>query len=66
MDREEILKDQLAELNKVHANLDSMIERMLSERIVNQIAVQRLKKQKLLLRDQISHLYSQLLPNIIA
>jgi hypothetical protein len=38
----------------------------MQERIVNQIAVQRLKKQKLLLRDQILHVTSKLLPNIIA
>lgn len=66
MSRDDVLKVQLTELNKTHSDLDRMISRMLEERIVNQIAVQRLKKQKLLVRDQITKIYSQLLPNIIA
>jgi hypothetical protein len=43
-----------------------MIEKMLGENIVNQIAVQRLKKRKLLLKDQMLKLKSRLLPDIIA
>jgi hypothetical protein len=39
---------------------------MLREPIVNQIAVQRLKKRKLLLKDQITQIRSKLLPDIIA
>lgn len=66
MDEEEVLKLQLEKLNKEHTELDFLIERMLQERIVNQVAVQRLKKQKLLLRDQILQVTSRLLPNIIA
>lgn len=66
MEKEEILRMQLAKLDKEHSELDSIIENMLGEQIVNQIAVQRLKKQKLLLRDQMSRIRSQMCPNVIA
>ena len=62
----EIVKMQLEKVTEEHRELDHMIDKMLEERIVNQIAVQRLKKRKLLLKDQILRLKSQLLPDIIA
>ena len=66
MDDREILHNQLERLNEEHRELDVIIERMLGENIVNQIAVQRLKKRKLLLKDQMLKLKSRLLPDIIA
>ena len=66
MDDQEILRNQLERLNEEHRELDVMIEKMLRENIVNQIAVQRLKKRKLLLKDQMLKLKSRLLPDIIA
>jgi hypothetical protein len=66
MDDREILHNQLERLNEEHRELDVMIEKMLRENIVNQIAVQRLKKRKLLLKDQMLKLKSRLLPDIIA
>ncbi|GAO98299.1 hypothetical protein Cva_00948 [Caedimonas varicaedens] len=66
MDDQEILHNQLERLNEEHRELDVMIEKMLGENIVNQIAVQRLKKRKLLLKDQMLKLKSRLLPDIIA
>jgi hypothetical protein len=66
MDDREILHNQLERLNEEHRELDVMIEKMLGENIVNQIAVQRLKKRKLLLKDQMLKLKSRLLPDIIA
>jgi hypothetical protein len=66
MDNQEILKAQLEHLMAEHHELDHMIEQMLREPIVNQIAVQRLKKRKLLLKDQITQIRSKLLPDIIA
>jgi len=66
MDDQEILRNQLERLNEEHRELDVIIERMLGENIVNQIAVQRLKKRKLLLKDQMLKLKSRLLPDIIA
>ena len=66
MNDREILHNQLERLNEEHRELDVMIEKMLGENIVNQIAVQRLKKRKLLLKDQMLKLKSRLLPDIIA
>lgn len=66
MDGQEIIKQQLERLEYEHHDLGDMIERMLDAAIVDQIAVQRLKKRKLLLKDQISNLRSRILPDIIA
>lgn len=66
MDDQEVLRNQLEKLNEEHRELDLMIEGMLGESIVNQIAVQRMKKRKLLLKDQMLKVKSKLLPDIIA
>lgn len=66
MDDQETLKRKLELLQEEHRELDVMIEAMMRENIVNQLAVQRLKKRKLLIRDQISQIHSNLLPDIIA
>ena len=62
----ETLKHKLDLLEDEHRELDTMIESMRKETIVNQLAIQRLKKRKLLIRDQIVRIRSQLLPDIIA
>lgn len=66
MDEQEALKKKLERLKDEHRDLDTMINDMLRESVVNQLAVQRLKKKKLLVRDQISYINSILLPDIIA
>lgn len=66
MEDQEILKQQLNRLEHEHHDLDAMIEKMLGETTVNQIAVQRLKKRKLMIKDHISQLHSKMLPDIIA
>ena len=66
MDHQEILKQQLERLEHEHHDLDGMIDKMLQEALVDQVSVQRLKKRKLLLKDQISSLRSKVLPDIIA
>jgi len=66
MEEQEILKKQLEQLITEHRDLDSMIDDMLTHTIVNKLAVQRLKKRKLLVKDQIVKVRSQLLPDIIA
>lgn len=66
MEDQEILKSQLNYMIQEHQDLDNMIEVKLSEPLVDQVAVQRLKKRKLLLKDQIAQLRSKLLPDIIA
>lgn len=66
MEQQEVLKHQLDKLTQEHRELDQMIERMMNERIVNQIAVMRLKKRKLLIKDQIIRVRGQMLPDILA
>jgi hypothetical protein len=66
MDEQEALKKKLDLLKEEHRDLDTMINDMSRESIVNQLAVQRLKKKKLLVRDQISKINAMLLPDIIA
>ncbi len=66
MDEKEILHNQLEKLNEEHRELDLLIEQMRRETIVNQIAIQRLKKRKLLIKDHMLRIQSQLLPDIIA
>ena len=46
MESIEIVKLQLEKVMEEHRELDYMIEKMMEERVVNQIAVQRLKKRK--------------------
>ncbi len=57
---------KLAELQSEHRDLDDVIARITGDGPFDQLQVQRLKKRKLLLKDQISQLESELLPDIIA
>jgi Uncharacterized conserved small protein containing a coiled-coil domain len=66
MNEQEQLKKKLERLKDEHRELDTMINNMLSESIVNQLAVQRLKKKKLQVRDQIAKINALFLPDIIA
>ena len=65
VDREE-LKRQLEELISEHRDLDDVIARITEEAPFDQLQVQRLKKRKLQLKDQIAKVESLLLPDIIA
>jgi hypothetical protein len=62
----EALKQKLAELESEHRDLDDIIQRMSADPTVDQLQMQRLKKRKLGLKDQITKIHSQLLPDIIA
>ncbi len=57
---------QLASLRAAHRSLDSRIEQLQGEGFVDQVALQRLKRQKLLLKDKITQLEHDRLPDIIA
>lgn len=60
------LLEKLALLKGEHRDLDDAIMALSQRAVPDLIQVQRLKKKKLQLRDQIIRLESQLLPDIIA
>ena len=62
----EALKAKLAALKTEHRELDDVIARLVEGAPVDQLEVQRLKKRKLLLKDRITKIESELLPDIIA
>ncbi|MEO9903188.1 DUF465 domain-containing protein [Nisaea sp.] len=64
-DREELSR-RLEELKIEHRDLDDVIARLADDGPFNQLQIQRLKKRKLLLKDQMIRLESELLPDIIA
>ncbi len=60
------IRNKVAELRTEHRDLDDVINRLTEDSGYNQVQVQRLKKRKLAIKDQITHLESQNLPDIIA
>lgn len=62
------LRQQLAALKKEHRDLDDAIATMTVDGTLphDQLQLVRLKKRKLLLKDEIIQLESRLLPDIIA
>ncbi len=60
------LRSELAELRLEHRDLDHSIEALIETRRSDILQLQRLKKKKLLLKDKIQMLETQLLPDIIA
>jgi hypothetical protein len=60
------IEQRLAELRAAHRALDEQITLLVQEGCRNQLELQRLKKQKLALKDRIARLESARLPDIIA
>ena len=60
------LNHKLADLETEHWDFDSLIVRVVASVRFDQIQLQRLKKRKLLLKDEIIRVRSKLLPDIIA
>lgn len=56
----------LEQLRSEHRDLDDVIARIAEKLPFDQLQVQRLKKRKLALKDQISKLEAMLIPDIIA
>ena len=63
---ERALREQLARLQQEHRDLDAAIAALAFAPSSDLIQVQRLKKRKLVLRDQIRRIEDQLTPDIIA
>ncbi|MDG5494673.1 DUF465 domain-containing protein [Niveispirillum sp. SYP-B3756] len=66
MNEQHALKEKLATLRMEHRDLDDIIQRLAGQAPLDQLQIQRLKKRKLLLKDLIARLESQLVPDIIA
>jgi hypothetical protein len=60
------LSMRLRELEVEHHDLDDVIMRLACDPAQDQLQLRRLKKRKLLLKDQIAKLRARLIPDIIA
>jgi hypothetical protein len=58
--------NKLAVLRQEHRELDDAIQAMIAEGPLDQLMLTRLKKKKLMLRDQITRIEDDILPDIIA
>lgn len=65
-DRTAVLKAKLRGLLSEHRDLDDVIARLTEDSVSNQLQMQRLKKRKLALKDEIARLHALVLPDIIA
>jgi hypothetical protein len=66
MDDIKALTLKLEDLRTEHRDLDDVIEHLIDDGSTDQLQMQRLKKRKLLLKDQIIFFGNELLPDIIA
>ncbi|MES2563946.1 MAG: YdcH family protein [Pseudomonadota bacterium] len=60
------LRQRIDQLHLEHRDLDDVISRLSQHAVQDQLQLQRLKKRKLHLKDQISQLERQLTPDISA
>jgi len=66
-DAEQIaLVEKMNVLLSEHRDLDEVIGRLLESTTADQLQIQRLKKRKLILKDEITRLHGKILPDIIA
>lgn len=66
MDPTDVLRVNLAVLQREHGDLNDAIDAMQQSHHVDALQLQRLKRQKLALKDRIARLEDQLTPDIIA
>ena len=64
--KDEDLMRRLAALTEEHGDLDASIAALQGSSVPDQIQLQRLKKKKLHLKDQITKIRNRLTPDIIA
>ena len=60
------IRERLHALEVEHQDLDDVINRLAADPTQDRLQLQRLKKRKLLLKDQIQRLRARLIPDIIA
>ena len=66
IEQQQLLKARLEALESEHSDLDDVIERLAEDKPFDQLKLQRLKKRKLGLKDEIILIRSRILPDIIA
>ncbi len=66
MDQIEVLRIELAVLRQEHRDLDDVITALQDRQAADVLAIKRLKKQKLALKDKIVALEDKVTPDIIA
>lgn len=66
IEEQHILKARLHVLESEHRDLDDVIERLSEDKPFDQLQLQRLKKRKLVLKDEMALVRSRILPDIIA
>jgi len=62
----EKLQKKLAQMKSEHRDLDDVVARITDQGPYDLLQIQRLKKRKLMLKDQIMQLENELWPDIIA
>ncbi len=66
MEDRETLERRLVTLRSEHRDLDDVIQRITGGNTFDQLQIRRLKKRKLMLKDEIARIESKLVPDIIA
>lgn len=66
MSREETLRVKLDQLRQEHRDLDDAISALGATTAPDQLALRRLKKKKLALKDEMARIEDELYPDIIA
>lgn len=66
MKSDDVLRVELEVFRRQHRDLDEAIAALGEKATADQLTLQRLKKQKLRLKDQIALIEDRLLPDIIA
>jgi len=62
----QLIRGKIEALKVEHRDLDDIIERLARDPNLDELQIRRLKRRKLLLKDQIALLESQLVPDIPA
>ena len=66
MDHTEVLRAELVQMQQEHRDLDDAIEALHERVSPDLMRLQRMKRKKLMLKDQIQRLEDEITPDIIA
>ena len=60
------LQQRIVELKMEHRDLDTAIDRLAADHVHDELQLRRLKRRKLLLKDQIARLEREIDPDVLA